>query len=210
MAKLTIELLGADEVKRNLAQTRDSLFAAARDGIRINTERLRVDVAKNLTGQHPFPVGVSRDLHPGGSPGTGLEVLRLGVRSGAINTRTTRMRSLLRSSVTLTGSKMSGGVGYSPAFTPKNVSTALANAINWPTKALVPGIELSLPSLPRSENQDFERNSPTQYIPDILLGSDKIVGRNVLRMALAVDIEQSRTLNSLTSRFRNVIRSGKG
>ena len=194
MRKRTIERLGAN------IQSKLTTIAGTLHGI----------VNEGLSGSDP-PVGQYR-RHDDGKPNVftgrvypGFEVLN-GPISGQINVNTGFMKSALtvKSAVRgkATGERRTitayvGWLGLQPSV---NVSAAVA-ASNWPVRVKPVPTRIQNANIANTDDEA----PPGQYIPEMLLGSNRVIGRNVLRLGLR-SIKNSKLVeNSIKTVIENII-----
>lgn len=208
-----IEITGIAKLEKNLNTLSNRMTKAVQRGVRTSTDNLYTQIRESMSGQISpgWFAGVSRNRT--GTQGTGLEIPPLAYLSGAIFSRSGKMKSNLRTAVgTDTLGRIVGAVGYSRNFVPERPSLAIANQIRWPKQPLKVGIPYRHKKSKMPKHIRFPyygKESVLKYVPIILLGDGKILGRNVLRAVLALDIQRSSTLKIIRREASAVIQAYK-
>lgn len=159
-----------------------------------NTKRLHRAVYNSLS-QRSKATQVQANGKKSRYPGLGISTDVIGVQSG-------KLRNALELITTKeTGYIYTGQVGYSKSTYSLRPSGAIANALNSPS-TVRPYIYQA--RLKQSKYKGFD-DPLSKYIGIVLLGSEKIHGRNVLRLALYRDIINNRSYKSFFSTYRGLV-----
>lgn len=209
---IKFEIKGLDIVKTNLKRVVDRALTGAEAGVKESSEKLYGDVLASMggTGWKNNYIGVNRKFAKGqAQPGSGLEMPAPPGR-GSIGVRTGRMRSSLRRMPSKTNTSVSSEIGYSKTLIPKTPpGRATRNKVDWPRKKLFVG-KFVVTSKKGGNKWALTKYitgmQPGEYVPAVLLGNEKIVGRNVLRLALVMDILQRRTIRAVENNVKRELK----
>lgn len=128
----------------------------------------------------------------------------MGTTAGEIGIHTGRLSSNLAKSFNGAATVMRGEVGYSKGLSGTLPSGARQARIDWPSNANTSTEYRSLP--PSSYQPDEKEESLQDYIKQVLLGTTKLFGRNVLRLALSEDIARNKTFAAVRNALRGVMK----
>ena len=194
---------GGDAKKHPLVK---AVEAAVRSTIEKRTEQLHKEVQQLMSSRSPI-IASRRAYRGQSSRSGGTEIPALNTRA-AIHPVTGRMRSSLEKKTSVTETGYIGEVGYNRGFAPNNPGKV--STISWPDNPRFTIREINLKPDKEYQQELFpDAESPMEYVPDILLGNKKMVGRNVLRLALIRDIQGQTTLNAMAKAVGRAIRNVK-
>ena len=194
---MKIEVTGSQQIIDRLYKIKSNVERGAYEATTVRTQELYRDV-RGLLSSAP-----REGIDPGGrSAGTGKQVGPSG--EAVVGIRSGRLINALTTSVSNVGNKSrySGEIGFPSNFKVTNAAKAKRYALNWPRKQAIDSQAVNVGHAP-ARNPSPGKRPVSDYAQDVILGTHKIAGRNVLRMALIQDIIKSATLN----KFREIIKS---
>lgn len=203
MAKRNVSVAGLDTIKSNITRIKAQVKMAAETAIRERTDEMHSELLSAVTGSGSI---VGTDPHEGGGhPGTGIDVPGSKLVPGMISIVSGRLRSALSQSVTSNKNRVSGSIGFPKGY--RSLGGASGNAIDWPNKPPIVNVVESRRSSDKAPRKLRPSNMPPQkYVPSVLLGTDKMLGRNVLRLALYEDIVEGRTKAKVAARIAGALK----
>ncbi len=200
---------------------------------RLLTDQLKSGVAQALTERGDVllatlkvattgPGRQTRTKNGSNNPGKGIDVPFTSLDFNAIGDITGELNNRLQVASQKKRDKFVVQVGFGREI--KSRGGAKAAALYWPNPQAVADTELSGSPSDSSINvqyteekrkypkeadlQNYQPNkTPEQYIPEVILGSSKIVGRNVLRLALYDDIKNRDTLDRVKEVLTDVVQN---
>jgi hypothetical protein len=204
----TMQLVGLGALNRRIESKINRITNDTRSIVSTRAQEMNKSLNAQLSGKKRFPVGVSRAKFGSVAnlQGSGLEIFDEKTKRGTINLRSSRMKNALRTIVSLDTGEISAELGFDKNIAPDNPGRVISHALNWPGKidaGVVIGPNRTTPFKNQTKRSGGE--SPERYIPKILLGTDRILGRNILRMVLLNDIKSSKTLKRLMRAWRNAV-----
>ena len=189
-----VTIVGLSEIRTNISRIKGQVKAAMDAAIEARTKEMKEDLLIAVTGSGKIIGANAAD--GGGSPGTGRDVPGEMLLPGQISVVSGQLRGSLTTSVSSTKNKASGSVGFPRSF--RSLGGAGSNGIDWPASpATVNVIESRRSSGKAPRRLRPSTTPPEKYVPKVLLGSSKLLGRNVLRLALYEDIMANKTLTKL-------------
>lgn len=197
---MKIEVLGSKEVLQNLAKIASKVESQTYQAISLRTAELKREVETLMTG--PPREGVQRGNR---SSGTGKQVGPSG--SPTIGMNSGRLINSLTTSVSVgTKARFSGEIGFPSSFRVSNPEKAKRYALNWPRKNVRDSIVVGT-GHPATKAHKGSSRQPSDYAQEVILGTERLAGRNVLRMVLIDDIVKSSTLKKISDLIKGVFRS---
>ena len=199
----TMRISGLPELKKAYQKQIDLIRDDIKTEIELNTKYMQEDAREMASGTVNPSGSFVRDGE--GGQGTGLEMFPLGSR-GVIAERSGRLKANITSSVSDTskhGGYITGEVGLGKDMRPPRGSLKATgqNAIKWPestdTSSIIVGKKPADGDIYPPEGDD-----PTEYIPQIILGTEIIIGRNIFRQALLENIKENKLIKSISTRLR--------
>lgn len=206
MANKKVGVSGIEVFRANSSRVKKAVRTEILSAVTERTKQLYEDLDVAMEGRYPGR-HTRRNAASGRSvPGSGLDVPGTSLEQGMIGEFSGRMRRLLQQSVRNTKMGAYGEVGFGKQF--RSYGGAASNALNWgypdkdknPTMNVVTSPEIT----PDDDNRQPSTKPPEEYVPQVLLGTDGHVGRNILRLALYEDIQQRRTLKKIEAQLKTL------
>ncbi len=208
-----VRITGEKALQKKVDGLYDKIVASAKKVIQARNDSLYKEVRTMVSGN---PVrGLSRRGTRNKAQGTGLEIMDLSRRSNVVGVVSGQLRANLRHRVSWRAGSLSGEVGFDSSFVPENPSAALRHALDWPRlkprdgRTIHPNVKRRT-SKPKVKSGKVSTDPVRVYVPRVLMGSDLMLGRNVLRMALLRDIHGRITERKLEAALKNTLGSNKG
>jgi len=199
-----ITITGIKEISTKLKTLETALKSECHSAITSSTAVMYGRLTTALSGPKNRIWGdILRDKsEPNPYARTGLEVPGTALAPGMIGTDTGKLRDTLTKTVRMEGNSVVGEVGYPKSIDPPGISDS--NRVSWPETG-EPNMVVT-PHSPGKEGKELPKQSLQEYAWQVLLGSEKIAGRNILRVALFEDITSNRTLIEVQNAIIKVIK----
>lgn len=197
MANLKID--GIKQLSNNIKKLQNRADIYARRAIEESTTRTYEKVNTFVSNSPQTGVDASKKDNSYG--GTGLEIPPLGTTGPVIGERTGRLKALLSKSTQSIGGIVSGEVGFPKGIESHSPSESSSNAVDWPNQPVNMGVQSPQT---KPDELEYDPGDPTQYVSKVILGTDEIHGRNVLRLALLQDIVNGDTVLTLTRHLQGI------
>lgn len=197
-----VTVVGLSEIKANISRIKAQVKEAMDTTITQRTEAMKEDLLIAVTGSGRI-IGAD-PTKGGGSPGTGRDVPGTLLEPGQISVVSGQLRASLDTSVSSTKNRVTGSVGFPKSF--RSLGGAGSQGIDWPKNPAT----VNVVNTRRSSGNAPKRLKPSmtpasKYVPSVLLGTSKLLGRNVLRLALYEDIMRSKTLDTVKAAVRGAL-----
>ena len=199
--KFNVTVVGLEGIQDNLKNMVSNINLATTNAIAQRTEDLFQDVYNAISGGAKAKTAGATRFTGKQYAGTGLEMAKRGHPS--VTVRTGRMRSLLTKSTFTSGNVLFGSVGW-PSYIKPRARRWEKYRVEWPEKPIINGIIRTF-ARQRTGTISSYFDEPAVYIPPIILGTEKIYGRNVLRSALVNDINKQLTKNKIKNSIMEVL-----
>jgi hypothetical protein len=205
MAKST-GLTGIGIFRSNTSRLKSDIKASINEAIELRTRQMYEDLDVAMSGKYPGRHTRTNAASGQKIPGSGLDVPGASLEVGMIGEFTGRMRNALRSTVNHTKFGSKGQIGFGKEY--RSYGGAANNAIQWPKKPVSINVVTSPPITPEDDTRKLGDEDPSEYIPQVLLGTASHVGRNILRLAIFEDIKDERTLKTIEAYVKKVTNKG--
>ena len=197
---MKVEVLGSQDILDKLERISNNVSRSSLGAVSARTASLHKQAQGLLSS------GPREGIEKGGrSAGTGKQVGPPG--QAAIGIRSGRLLNSLTSIVSTVGSKAkySGEIGFPTNFVVANPGKVKRYALNWPRKNIRVSNQVNTGHTPARNPQPSTR-PVSQYAQEVILGTHKIAGRNILRMIILDDINKSSTVRALSSAVREALK----
>ena len=199
------------KIKSNVNQSLKVLQATVKTGLQSSLNIQATQTLETLKIAVTGPGRQARKAAMGGNPGhpgSGVDVPFDRLDSNVIGDITGELRNRLKAAVVVKRDKVVAEVGFGKEIRSK--PGAAGSAINLTTQGTpdINVVPLEDPRLyPKDSSNYVPDKRPEEYIPDVILGTKKLVGRNVLRLALYDDIMNNRSYDQIKFDLQEAIKS---